>query len=115
MEESPQQTPGISEADKKQSDRLQWVDDLLKAIQGCLEQQGGATGFNEEACDSISRGQLGSVPAVPRHNFSGNSADIADQCILGLDGFLGITWMSGRSGREYDAHWRPADSAAEAS
>ena len=42
MEESPQQTPGISEADKKQSDRPQWVDDLLKAIQGCLEQRGGA-------------------------------------------------------------------------
>ena len=28
MEESPQQTPGISEADKKQSNRPQWVDDL---------------------------------------------------------------------------------------
>ena len=43
MEESPQQTPGISEADKQQSDRFQWVDDLLKAIQGFLEQRGGAT------------------------------------------------------------------------
>jgi len=36
--ESPQQTPGISEIDKNQSNRPQWVDDLLKAIQGCLEQ-----------------------------------------------------------------------------
>ena len=85
MEESLEQMPGISEADKKQSDRPQWVDDLLKAIQGCLEQRGGATRFNKEACDSISRGQLGSVPAVLRHDFSGNSANIADQCILGLD------------------------------
>ena len=42
MEESPQQTLGTSEADKKQSDRPQWVDDLLKAIQGYLEQRGGA-------------------------------------------------------------------------
>ena len=36
--ESPQQTPGISEIDKNQSNRPQWMDDLLKAIQKCLEQ-----------------------------------------------------------------------------
>ena len=36
--ESLQQTPGISEIDKNQSNRPQWVDDLLKAIQECLEQ-----------------------------------------------------------------------------
>ena len=38
MKKSPQQTPGISETDKNQSNRPQWVDDLLKAIQGCIEQ-----------------------------------------------------------------------------
>ena len=36
--ESLQQTPGISEIDKNQSNRPQWVDDLLKATQECLEQ-----------------------------------------------------------------------------
>jgi len=41
MEEDLQQTPGASEI-KNLSDRPQWVDDLLKAIQGCLEQRGGA-------------------------------------------------------------------------
>ena len=36
--ECPQQTPGISEIDKNQSNRPQWVNDLLKAIQECFEQ-----------------------------------------------------------------------------
>ena len=42
MEESPQQIPGISETDKNPSNIPQWVDDLSKAIQGYLEQQGVA-------------------------------------------------------------------------
>ena len=41
MEEGLQQTPGASEI-KNPSDRPQSVDDMLKAIQGCLEQRGGA-------------------------------------------------------------------------
>ena len=41
MEESPQQTQGISETDKSPSNRPPWVDDLLKAFNRCLE-EGGA-------------------------------------------------------------------------
>ena len=37
MEESLQQTRGISKTDKNPTNRPQWADDLLKAIQGCLE------------------------------------------------------------------------------
>ena len=37
MEESPQQTRGISKTDKNPTNRPRWADDLLKAIQGCLE------------------------------------------------------------------------------
>ena len=39
MEESPQQTPRISETDKNPNNR--WIDGW-KVIQGCLEQRGGA-------------------------------------------------------------------------
>ena len=42
-EDNQQRMQGVTEPDKNSSDRPEWVNDLLKAIQVCIEQKGAST------------------------------------------------------------------------